>query len=130
MNRIEPESHVPVYRQIVENVRGSIAAGVYRPGEVLPSLRALAADLKVNPNTGSGRTTEFPPIGIGRVARGLGMFVTRRGTRSALGHAEESVRTSSQAIAAAAAAGLAPERVRDLFEEAAEEATAKGGNRS
>ena len=49
--RIEPDSHVPVYLQIVDLLSSSIAAGVYRPSEALPSLRALAADLRVNPNT-------------------------------------------------------------------------------
>jgi GntR family transcriptional regulator len=131
MNRIEPESHVPVYLQIVENIRGSIAAGVYRPGEVLPSLRALAASLKVNPNTVQRAFDELLRLGLVEPRRGLGMFVTRRGTRSALGHAEQSVRAAlAQAIAAAAAAGLTPERVRELFEEAADEAIAKEGKRS
>jgi GntR family transcriptional regulator len=131
MNRIEPESHVPVYLQIVENIRGSIAAGVYRPGEVLPSLRALAASLKVNPNTVQRAFDELLRLGLVEPRRGLGMFVTRRGTRSALGHAEQSVRAAlTQAIAAAAAAGLTPERVRELFEEAADEAIAKEGKRS
>jgi len=47
------------------------------------------------------------------------MFVAARGTRSALGRAEESVQAALvQAVAAAAAAHLSPERVRELFEEA------------
>jgi DNA-binding transcriptional regulator YhcF (GntR family) len=49
--RIEPDSHVPIYIQIIEYLRSRIAAGVFRPGEALPSLRALALELKVNPNT-------------------------------------------------------------------------------
>ena len=51
MTRIEPDSHVPVYLQIVEHLRGAIAAGVYKAGEALPSLRVLATDMRVNPNT-------------------------------------------------------------------------------
>jgi GntR family transcriptional regulator len=131
IHRIEPDSHVPVYLQIVEHIRGSIAAGVYRPGEVLPSLRVLAGDLKVNPNTVQRAYEELLRLGLVESRRGLGMFVARRGTRSALTHAEESVRAAfAQALAAAALAGLAPERVRELFEEAADEAAAKDGRRS
>src|SRR5688500_9426092 len=49
--RIDPGSHEPIYLQIVAEVRKSIAAGVYKSGEMLPSLRVLAVDLRVNPNT-------------------------------------------------------------------------------
>ena len=49
--RIDPGSHVPIYLQIADEIRAAVAAGVYRPGEVLPSLRAMAIDVHVNPNT-------------------------------------------------------------------------------
>ena len=87
---IEPDSHVPVYVQIVEHMRSAIAAGVYRPGEALPSLRALATDLKVNPNTVQRAYDELFRQGLIRSHRGVGMFVAERGPRSARGRAEES----------------------------------------
>ncbi len=64
---IDPSSHVPIYLQIADAVRAAVAAGVYRSGEVLPSLRAMAIKLHVNPNTvqravsrvGAGRADLF-----------------------------------------------------------------------
>ena len=45
---VDPNSHVPIYEQIVEHIRGSVAAGVFRPGESLPSIRSLALELVVH----------------------------------------------------------------------------------
>ena len=91
MARIEPDSHVPVYLQIVEHLRGAIAAGVYKAGEALPSLRVLATDMRVNPNTVQRAYDELFRQGVVESQRGVGMFVARRGERSARGRSEESV---------------------------------------
>jgi len=120
--RIEPDSHVPIYVQIVEYLCSAIAAGVYRPGEALPSLRALAIELKVNPNTVQRAYDEMDRQGIIRSRRGVGMFVADRGTRSARGLAEESVQAAfAQAIATARSASLSTQRIRDLFDEAVQD---------
>lgn len=117
--RIEPDSHVPIYVQIIEYLRSAIAAGVYRPGEALPSLRALAIELKVNPNTVQRAYDEMDRQGMIRSRRGVGMFVAERGARSARGRAEESVHAAfSQAIATARSANLSTQRIHDLFNEA------------
>ena len=49
--RIEPASAVPIYRQIIDQVKYQIATGVLQPGDKLPSVRQLAAELAVNQNT-------------------------------------------------------------------------------
>jgi GntR family transcriptional regulator len=48
---VDPQSDVPVYRQLMEQVRFSIASGQLQPGDELPSTRALSAELGVNPMT-------------------------------------------------------------------------------
>jgi len=48
---VDPQSDVPVYRQLMEQVRFSIASGQLGPGDELPSTRALSAELGVNPMT-------------------------------------------------------------------------------
>ena len=48
---VNPQSDVPVYRQLMEQVRFSIAGGQLEPGDELPSTRALSAELGVNPMT-------------------------------------------------------------------------------
>src|SRR5262245_17742246 len=127
--RIEPDSHVPVYLQIVECLRSAIAAGVYQPGEALPSLRALATDLKVNPNTVQRAYEELDRQGLVKSHRGVGMFVARRGAQSARDRAEDSAQTALvQAVTAAAAAGLSTNRIRELFEASLDQVfVAEGG---
>jgi GntR family transcriptional regulator len=121
--RIEPDSHVPVYLQIVDQIRSAIAAGVYRPGEALPSLRALATDLKVNPNTVQRAYEELDRQGLTKSQRGVGLFVAARGARAARGRAEESIQMGlTQTISAAIAAGLNSDQIRELFEAALEQA--------
>jgi len=127
--RIEPDSHVPVYLQIVERLRSAIAAGVYQPGEALPSLRALATHLKVNPNTVQRAYEELDRQGLVKSHRGVGMFVARRGAQSARDRAEDSAQTALvQAVTAAAAAGLSTSRIRELFEASLDQVfVAEGG---
>ena len=130
-HRIEPDSHVPIYLQIVEYLRSSIAAGVYRQGETLPSLRALALELKVNPNTVQRAYEEMDRQGLIRSRRGIGMFVAPRGTRSARGRAEESVQTAFvTAIGGARSADLSPERIRELFDAALDQVLQTAGDKS
>lgn len=131
MRRIEPDSHVPVYLQIVEHLRSAIAAGVYRPGEALPSLRVLATDLKVNPNTVQRAYEELDRQGVIRSHRGVGMFVAERGARAARGRAEESIHSAFvQTVTAATTAGLDPERIRELFNVAMAQAPQQAGGRA
>jgi GntR family transcriptional regulator len=115
--RIGEDTHVPVYLQIVEHLRSRIAAGIYRAGEALPSLRALALELKVNPNTVQRAYEEMERQGLTASHRGVGIFVTEKGVRSAQARAEEAVRTAfDQAITAATAAGLGDDQIRELFD--------------
>ncbi|MGN6368827.1 MAG: GntR family transcriptional regulator [Phycisphaerae bacterium] len=117
--RIEPDNHVPVYLQIVERLRSGIAAGVYKRGEALPSLRVLALELKVNPNTVQRAFEEMERQGLVESRRGVGMFVAERGAKSAALRAEEAAEGAfEQAVRAAAAAGLSGEKIRELFERA------------
>lgn len=129
--RIEEDSHVPVYLQIVELIRSRIAAGVYRAGEGLPSLRALATDLRVNPNTVQRAYEEMLRQGLIRSHRGVGMFVAERGERSARGRAEEAAQEAlAVAVSQARAAGLEPARIRELFEGAMAKQPERAGGRS
>ena len=48
---IDPASSTPVFQQIAEHVQRLVAAGVFRSGELIPSVRVMALELRVNPNT-------------------------------------------------------------------------------
>jgi GntR family transcriptional regulator len=114
--RIDPRSHVPIYLQIAEEIRAAVAAGLYRPGEALPSLRAMAVEVQVNPNTVQRAYDELERDGLIYSQRGKGLFVAQQGTQSAQSGAEEGVRRAMErAIRAAAAAGMSPKQVRAIF---------------
>src|SRR6516162_6496700 len=72
---LNPKSGVPIYRQIQDQIRYGIASGKLRPGEQLPTVRALAVDLKVNPNTVIKAYTELERQGVLTTEQGSGTFV-------------------------------------------------------
>lgn len=72
---IEPESKVPIYAQIEEQVRAMIAAGQLRPGDQLPTIRQLATDLRVNYNTVARAYLDLDRDGVITTQRGRGTFV-------------------------------------------------------
>lgn len=77
---------VPIYRQIVNQVKYLIASGQLRPGEELPPIRTLALRLKVTPNTIVKAYDELETSGIVHKRRGAGTYVSE--TRSLLAHRE------------------------------------------
>lgn len=72
---IDPSSGLPVYRQIMEQVRRMIVAGRLPAGEKLPSVRDLAETLGINPLTVAKAYGELERGGALEMRRGLGMFV-------------------------------------------------------
>lgn len=126
---IDSHSSVPIYTQIVEHIRRAVAAGVYRPGEAIPSLRALAIELVVNPNTVQRAYEALEREGLIQARKGLGMFVTENGTASAIEKSAASVyATFLQGIRAGRAANLPPARIRDAFDQAWEHLHVEAGS--
>lgn len=74
---IDPKSGVPLYRQIIESVKFSIARGDLTPGDRLPTVRQLAVDLEVNPNTVIRAYREMELGGVLDTQQGSGTFVTK-----------------------------------------------------
>lgn len=117
--QIDPRSHVPIYLQIAAGVRAAVAAGVYRPGEALPSLRAMAIQAHVNPNTVQRAYDELEREGLIYCQRGRGLFVGEQGTASAQSVAGDGVRRALEdAIRAGQTAGMSVKEVRQLFNSA------------
>lgn len=72
---IQPADTVPIYRQIVEQVRRAIAAGQLRPGDELPSVRTLALEHTINPMTASKAYSLLEAEGLLERQRGRSMVV-------------------------------------------------------
>ena len=114
---INPNSPVPVYLQIADHIRGAVAAGVYRPGEAIPSVRTLALDLTVNPNTVQRAYEELEREALIESRKGLGMFVSKHGTTSAQTQSEQAMQGAFvQAIRGGRAARIPAKRIRAAFD--------------
>jgi GntR family transcriptional regulator len=74
--RLDPKSGVPIYRQIQDQIRYGIASGLLSPGEQLPTVRALAVELSVNPNTVIKAYTELERTGVVTSEQGSGTFIS------------------------------------------------------
>ncbi len=83
---IDPQSGVPFYRQIIERVKYGIVRGLLSPGDQLPTVRQLAADLSVNLNTVVRAYREMEIQGVRDTQQGSGTFVANH--RPAIGELE------------------------------------------
>ena len=74
---INTASGVPIYEQLIQNVTRLVEAGVLKPHDRLPSVRALAAELGVNPNTVAKAYQELERTGIIYSVPGRGSFIAK-----------------------------------------------------
>jgi GntR family transcriptional regulator len=79
--RLDPASAVPIYLQVVEQIRSLVATRALRPGDKLPSVRDLAASLRVNRNTAAKAYQALETDGLIETRAGLGCFVADGGPR-------------------------------------------------
>jgi GntR family transcriptional regulator len=76
--RLDTHSGVPVYRQLIDQVQGAIAMGVLKPGDQLPTVRLVAVELAINPNTVMRAYRELEIRGVLDTQQGTGTFVADR----------------------------------------------------
>jgi GntR family transcriptional regulator len=74
--RRDAGSGVPAYRQIIDQILGGIASGLLKPGDQLPTVRQLAVDLAINPNTVVRAYRELEIRGVLDTHQGVGTFIT------------------------------------------------------
>ncbi len=74
---LDPKAGVPFYRQIIDQIKFGIASGNLRTGEQLPTVRALAVELKVNLNTVTKAYKELEIKNILETQQGTGTFIGR-----------------------------------------------------
>jgi GntR family transcriptional regulator len=74
--QIDQDSGVPIYSQLVRQLRTQIATGLLAPGAALPSVRDLAGSLKINPMTVSKAYSQLESLHFIEHRRGVGMFVS------------------------------------------------------
>jgi GntR family transcriptional regulator len=118
--QIEYNSGIPVYRQIINQVGAAVAAGAFRPGDQLPTIRALHEQLKVNPNTVAKAYRELELKGIIVSERGSGSFVAEQAPAPAPGVREKKARLKNiyhRLLTEAASSGLSESELLSFIKE-------------
>jgi GntR family transcriptional regulator len=114
-SKTNPLSGVPIYLQLMEQVKHAIETGALRPGEQIPAIRKVAEDLVMNPNTVAKAYRELEHEGVIEMRKGLGAFVAENGKAPGnLIHKGQSLLRT--AIDRMTALGLGEEQMRRLFE--------------
>jgi GntR family transcriptional regulator len=117
-DRIESESSIPIYEQIVAQVIFRIASGSLPVGELIPSVRDLAGKIGVHPNTVARAFQELERRGVVMPRRGKGMEVTTAAPGLCRGERQDIVRKRiREALREASASALPAEEIRLLVEE-------------
>jgi GntR family transcriptional regulator len=114
---VDPRSGVPLYLQLIEQIKRSVALGTLAPGEQLPTVKALALELTVNPNTVARVYRELERDGVIDTSPGRGSFIKSGGSAVEARRAVSDVaRTAFEsAIREAKSLGLSREETNDLM---------------
>ncbi len=112
-SRVDPRSPVPIYAQIADRVRVAVAAGDLKQGDALPSVRALAAELRVNPATVVQAYRALEREAIVELRQGAGTFIAAVGSETkSRERAAAARRLVREMLAEATRLGLTPRDVR------------------
>jgi GntR family transcriptional regulator len=113
-----PSLGVPIYLQLVEQVKHAIETGALRPGEQLPSIRPLAEELVINANTVAKAYRELEREGVVELRQGAGAFVagTARAGRSGLEKFRGAQPLVAETVQRLRARGLSDDEIRRLLE--------------
>jgi GntR family transcriptional regulator len=113
--RLDLRSGVPVYRQIIDQVVGGIAAGTLSGGDQLPTVRQAAVDLSINPNTVVRAYRELEIRGVLETQQGTGTFISHQKVKR--DEVERQRRLSQLVGEFVSRAGSAGFTVKDLLEQ-------------
>ena len=116
--KIDVQSGVPIYTQVVERIKHMIATGELKPGDQLPTVRQLAQELVVNPNTIARAYALLDQAGIISTQQGRGTYVREHPDENGLARMrqEKLAALVSQMIVEALSMGYGLNQVREEFE--------------
>lgn len=120
--QIEDQSGLPVYRQVMDQIQQYVVTGALESGDQLPSIRELASQIGVNPQTVVKAYGELEHSGILEMRRGRGAFLSD-GARALAGidYSRQLRERIHSLVREALQAGYHPEQLSDIFEEMIEE---------
>lgn len=113
--KLDLHSGVPVYRQIIHQVTGGLAAGTLQAGDQLPTVRQVAVDLSINPNTVVRAYRELEIRGVLETQQGTGTFISGKKVESdEVERQRQLSRLVAEFVARAGASGFT---VKELLEQ-------------
>ena len=118
---IDPSSGLPIYIQIAQQIKTAVAMGRLQPEEPLPSVRQLAVELAVNPNTVARAYLDLEIEGVIYKRQGAGTFVSSQGVEMSKGERRRVVNDLlEKALVEGVNLGLSETELRDAFGRALE----------
>ena len=128
--RTNPALGVPIYLQLMEQVKHAIETGALRPGDQLPGIRPLAEDLVINPNTVAKAYRELEHEGVIELRHGAGAFVSGAAREKKLTDRQRAGQTIvASAVDKLRSRGVTEAEIRRLFEAELTKLTGKGDMR-
>ena len=120
--RLDMSTGVPAYRQIIDGILRGIASGALQPGEQLPTVRQLAVDLSINPNTVVRAYRELEIRGVLSTQQGMGTFITNKEVKTDDGARRQRIaQLVRDLLARAGAEGITIEELLKHLEELKDE---------
>src|ERR1700735_1197855 len=114
--RLDQHSGVPVYRQLIDQIQGGIASGTLAAGAQLPTVRQVAVDLAINPNTVLRAYRELEIRGVLDTQQGTGTFIAeRQPKRDGLDSERKLDQLAGDVAARAGAAGFTIQEVMEAL---------------
>jgi GntR family transcriptional regulator len=118
---INPSQAAPIWRQIEEGMRRLISLGTLAPGDTVPSVRELAQQLRVNPNTVARAYQRLTDAGVFAVRRGEGTFVSEQPTQLKKSERHDTLRDAATryagtAVSVGASLGEASHELESSYE--------------
>ena len=125
---VDPNSGVPVYRQVIDQIRFHVSTGLLRPGDELPSTRALSTQLGINPMTISKAYSFLERDGVVQRRPGLPLVVRAVADEEANTRKAEQVREAlTPAVRVILQLGVAPEEAIRALEDMLQDGTGHEG---
>lgn len=115
--RLSPQSGLPLYLQLMQQIRHAAESGALQDGDQLPGIRTLAEELLVSPNTVAKAYSELEHEGLLELRQGAGAFISlNRRTRHVIDHVEHARRRAAGLIEELREEGLRDDEIRRVFE--------------
>ena len=115
--RIDPDSAVPIYMQVVHSIKQQVATGRLKPGEQLPTVRELATNLRVNPNTVARAYDLLDSDSVITTQQGRGTYVREHPDNAHLARVrqEQLKAMMDSTVAKALSQGYSAEEIEEAF---------------